>query len=175
MADKIDTSALRTFYDAFAPAIAAIPGILDLNAQMSDIQRGIVQAQSDLKDAQDKTDAAQAAHELVLEAHSQELADMEAKKAAVAAATSELQTNHDALIQSLLDEKETAITAHAASMQGMQEELAAAQAQFATDLAAATAEHADKKAALEKELATLMQQRDDTEAALKALRVKLGG
>lgn len=170
----VDIGALRKFQELWGPVLEALPAVMDAVAKQEDFERWLHKAQLDLDAANAKVQAAKDDVQKVRAKAAEDEAEMNARvKAALEAAE---RRSADAEEESRVRIKAAKERAAAAEQQAILQETAVktAEAQVKTKIAEAQKSHDAVVVNLKAEVKALEDRKAAVEAAIEALKSKLG-
>lgn len=170
----VDVSALRKFQELWGPVLDSIPAVINAVSKQADMDRALQQSQRDLEAANAKVKAAKDEAANIHAKSADDAADLHAKmQAAIDAADRRAVSAEEDSQARINNAKDRAI---AAEQKAAQQEAAvnAAQAQAQAKIAEAERLHAQAVATMNAEIRALEERKASVEAAIEALKSKLG-
>lgn len=170
----IDTGALRKFQEVWGPVLTAIPAVLDMVEREADLDRALNVKRVELEKAQKQIDSAFEEADKRLQAVNAEMTATMERSYKTQQEITEAKRKASVEAADAVAQKNATLTSLQAEITSTQSQLQGLQGEYANKRAAAEADHAQVVKAMNAEIADLEHRKAIAQAALDAIKAKLG-
>lgn len=170
----INVVELRKFQELFGPVLAAIPAVLDLDAQMADAERAVAAAKREYDQIKAGIEEQLRIGTEQVDAAVKRLQETEATRTALMREITDERSRAAAAAQAAIDARDAKLASISVGISEATQRAAQVDREYAKKLADAKAAHQQAVTELNDEITELLARRDAIRSSLDELKAKLG-